>query len=502
MVNHDDKRRAVLRNVLYGFSMWVLPLGLSFVVTPVIVRALGNEDYGIYALVLGFISYSFNFSLGRAITKYIAEYRHQNEEGKIREIVSATFFLNVAVGGLGTLIICLAAGWLARDVFMIEPARQESMVHALYLSALIIFFAMLNQVFTAILQGLHRFDAFSKFFNLINIGLILGNLVLVLNGFGMIALLAWNLVNTIVSCLVFYFAARALLPVWRLDFDFRRESLGKVFRFSRGVVGYQLLANLFLLFERSWITRKLGAESLTYYILPMMLAIYLHGFVSSLMMVVFPLASELNDERERLLRLYLKATKIVCALVVFLALTLMVESEWLLTLWVGPDFGARSADLLILHTITFGLAAVYIISFQMAEGLGHPGFNFLMMGVGAGVGIPSMIVLSEAYGIYGAALGRTAAFTTIFLSTFYLEKWIFGRVQWRFWLRTAGMLLLAAALAAAAEKYLVMHLPRNWYSFLGAVALGATVYGAALWALGFVTAEEKELVRKTLRLDN
>ena len=500
MVNQDEKRRAILRNVLYGFSMWILPLALSFVVTPVIVRALGAEEYGIYALVLGFISYSFNFSLGRAITKYIAEYRYHHETEKIREVVSATFFVNVAVGGLGTAVICLAAEWLSRDVFMIEPALQTKMVHALYVSALIIFFAMLTQVFTAVLQGLHRFDAFSKFFNVINIALILGNLLIVVNGYGMLALLAWNLANTVIACLVFFFAARALLPEMRLNFDFRRETLGKVAGFSRGVVGYQILANLFLLFERSWITRQLGAESLTFYILPMLLALYLHGFVSSLTMVLFPLASELNDDRERLRRLYLQATKIVSFLVVFLALSLMIESELLLTLWVGPEFGARSADLLILHTITFGLAAVYIISFQMAEGLGHPGFNFLMMAIGAAVGMPLMIVLSKSFGLYGAALGRAAAFTTIFLSTFYLEKWIFGRVQAKFWLRTGGMLAVAAALAAAAEKLLVLNLPRNWFSFVAAVAAGGIVYCGTLWALGFVTAEEKSLVRKTLRL--
>ena len=73
------------------FSTWFLPLGLSFFATPIIVKALGDEDYGIYALVLGFIGYSFNFGIGRAITKYIAEYRasgetRENQRSNFRDV--------------------------------------------------------------------------------------------------------------------------------------------------------------------------------------------------------------------------------------------------------------------------------------------------------------------------------------------------------------------------------------------------------------------------------
>src|SRR5438094_325572 len=152
--------KSVFRNVIYGSLTWILPIGLSFVATPIIVRSLGNNDYGIYALVLGFISYSFTFSLGRAITKYIAEYRVTGESDKIRDLISATFFLNLAVGLSGVLLICLLANWLVRDVFRIVDEAQDKTAIALYAASGIIFLSMLNQVFVAILQGIHRFDIY------------------------------------------------------------------------------------------------------------------------------------------------------------------------------------------------------------------------------------------------------------------------------------------------------------------------------------------------------
>ena len=76
-----------------------------------------------------------------------------------------------------------------------------------------------------------------------------------------------------------------------------------------------------MLFERGWVIRQLGEENLTYYVVPMQLSFYIHAFISSIVLVVFPLASELKNNPEKLLRLYLKASKIVCFFVVFMATT-------------------------------------------------------------------------------------------------------------------------------------------------------------------------------------
>ncbi len=96
-----ENSKSIARNVLYGFSTWILPLGLSFVATPLIVKNLGNKEYGIFALVLSFISYTFVLNFSRALTKYTAEYHTTSESVKINEIVSATLLINVLLGLFG-----------------------------------------------------------------------------------------------------------------------------------------------------------------------------------------------------------------------------------------------------------------------------------------------------------------------------------------------------------------------------------------------------------------
>ena len=496
--NTRQTTRSIFRNVVYGSLTWFLPLIMSFVATPVIVRSLGNNDYGIYALVLGFISYSFTFSFGRAITKYIAQYRMSGESEKISDVISATFFINIVVGLSGVAVTCSLAGWLVRSVFKIEPAAQEKAIIAIYIASAIIFVWMLSQVFTSVLQGIQRFDVYSKMVTASTFVLTSGNLALAYFGFGLVALLIWN-VSTLTGFFAIYgFAARRLLPEFAIKFRFSRETLRMVLGYSAGIVGYQVLSNILLLFERGWITQQLGTENLTYYVVPMSLGLYLHGFVASLVLVIFPLASELNHQREKLLRLYTKATKVISLIIVFALATFMVQSHTFLLLWMGDNFAEHSTVLLMLHITCFSMIAIMSISWQMTEGLGYPQFNALLAGICTTISITLMLVLTSSLGNVGVAIARLSGFTVIFFSIFVVEKWFFKRVQLRFWLGLAINLTVAAVTAGVLEYLIALSLPVNWFSLILSVAVGGAGYCLVLWFLNFVTGDEKLLIRQVL----
>jgi len=493
-VKNRETSRSIFKNVLFGFSTWIVPLGLSFLATPVIVKNLGNTEYGVYALVLGFVGYSFNFNLGRAITKYVAEYRASGETKKLLDVINSTFFLNLLIGALGVLVVCFGAEWLVINALKLESGGWDKAIYALYIAALIIFVTSLNQVFSSILQGIHRFDAYSKILNAGNFALLAGNLLLSIYGYGLLSLLIWNLLITIFSAASFAAAARRLLPELRLSLRFKKETLMLVARYSAGIVGYQILSNFLLLFERGWITRRLGAESLTFYVVPMSLTFFIHGFVSSLIIVIFPLASELKDEREKLLRLYLKATKTICFFVCFFAAALIVEGNLFLDLWMGAAFARETYTLLVIDTVTYSIVSIQTVSWQMTEGLGKPAHNFYIFAVCLIINVSLILLLTESYGNTGIALGRLAGFGTIFLSVFYIEKWAFKKVQVKFWLKLFGILSLATALSVAFMKIISGYLALNWFSLTANVFCGGLVYLAAVWLLGFVTDDEKKLI--------
>lgn len=490
--------KSIFRNVLYGSLTWVLPLIIGFIATPIIVRSLGHNDYGIYALILGFISYSFTFNFGRAITKYIAEYRVTGKTEKIREVISASLLLNIVVGSIGMVALCLLAPWLVADVFQIDTDSQQKTITAINIASAVIFLWMLSQVFTSVLQGIHRFDVYSKILTANSFVLALGNLILAYSGFGLVALLTWNVIVLMVFFIVFGYAARSLLPEFGITFSLKRETLTKVLRYSSAIVASQILANVLLLFERGLITHRFGSESLTYYVVPMSLGLYLQGFVASLVVVVFPLASELKDEREKLLRLYLKVTKVICLIVVFAVVTVSLESSVFLRLWMGDSFADNSANLLVIHITCFGLIAIMAIAWQMTEGLGFPQFNTAATGICTTVGVLLMMALSNSLGNYGVALARLAAFALAFCSIFVIERKFFKKVQLRFWSSMTWKLGLAAVIAAAVEYVISSSFALNWLTLTIAVFAGGAAYCLILWLQNFITEDDKLLIRGIL----
>ena len=496
----SETPQSIARNLVYGFSTWILPIGLSFIATPRIVRGLGDEDYGIYALVLVFVGYSFNFSFGRSIVKYVAEYRSSGENEKISGMFSAACFISVAVGLASAAIIWFSSEWLVINAFKISAGSQDKTIYALYLTSVMVFVLMQNQVFASVLQGIHRFDVYSKILNLNNILLITGNLVLAVNGFGLVSFFIWNLAVIILSGMLFAISSKRYLPDLKFTWKFSFDEIKLIIFFSAGIIGAQILTNIIMIFERSWVTRQLGSEALTYYVIPLTLAFYIHAFVGSLVIVIFPLASELRNETEKLLRLYTKATKMVSLIVAFFAGSLITEGYLFLTLWMGDEFAARGYELLVFQTIAFSFLAIQTVSWQLNDGLGYSRYNFYLLIICLLISISLMILLEPYFGAAGIAFARMAGLAAVFLSIFYIERLFFKKTQMSFWLKITAILAVAAVCSAIAEHMILTNLNANWAALIIATAAGGVVFGLVIWLLNFINAEEKQMIKRILRI--
>ena len=82
----DVPNKLIVRNTVLNLVGLVVPLAVGFVTIPMVVRALGNERFGILALVWVVLGYFglFDLGLGRTTTRYVADCLGRND--KIRQL--------------------------------------------------------------------------------------------------------------------------------------------------------------------------------------------------------------------------------------------------------------------------------------------------------------------------------------------------------------------------------------------------------------------------------
>lgn len=494
----ETRTSQMLRNGVYSIASWGMPLALALVVTPIVVEKLGHEAYGLYVLIIGFISYSFTFGIGRAAAKYVAEYRASGETGKISEIVSSVLWLSIGFGVLAVIVIGLTARYIVSDVLFISPALQETAVTGLYLGSFTILIAIISQVFQFVLQGLKRFDRFLFLTNLNALFLNLGSVVIVLNGFGLLRLLLWNWFVVFVIGLMFYFNARRLLPEFSLRIAIAAHHWRTTVKYAFSIVAYQVFGNLLLLFERGWILRKFGAEALTFYVVPMTLCFYFHAFITSLALVLFPVVNELLNDREKLLRLYRTASKLILVLTAFFVVTSLAAGRSFLSVWMGESFASVSYPILVPHVATFAVLAVVIVAWQTVESFRAAFLNVVVTVAWFIISVTLMVMLAETWQSVGVAWARTVGVLAYLPLIWLVERKFLGQVLWGFWFGMLLRIVLAGGIAGVVEWLVVRTLPEGWLALFVTGIAGAGVFAVILLVTRFLDTEERELIRSTL----
>jgi O-antigen/teichoic acid export membrane protein len=478
------------RNWLLSVASWAVPLALTFISTPIVVRRLGTEQYGLYAVILGYLAAAFSTGVGKLAAKYIPEYRASGSPERLSDSLSATVIIAVTLGVLQALLLAAAAPFIARDILLLDPSDQATIILGMRIAAVSGLVMINSQVFQFAAQGLHRFDLFA---GLTIVGAVLsnaGNVILVLNGFGLDGLLLWNCVVTFAVGCLFLAAAKPLIKEWRFTLRPDGAVLKAAAGYAGSIVVYQTLTSVLYAFERSIVVRRFGAESASYYVIPLMLATYLHAFLASFAQVLFPVVNELLTDRERLVTVYLRSSKIVFIVTIFFLATYLATGKSFLALWLGQDFAERSSSLLVILSLTYAINAISMIVWLLAEAFKAPAINAISSAIWAFAAMPMMFFVGTGLGLEGVAAGRLVGILLTVPLIFLIERRFLGSVFVGFWAGLVVRAALAAGGAASAEFLLLSVLGTSWPVLFLAAASGVLVF-VALLMVGRLTSVEE-----------
>lgn len=487
------KPSSLSRNAFSNIAAYLVSTGISFFLSPFIVRTLGNARYGAWTLIAELIGYYGLLDLGirGAVTYYVARHAARHEHEELKQSIASAFWAMAAAGGLAAAGGCALAFAFPR-IFArgdIDPAEAFG---AIVILSCTIGMSLPMEVFAAVLVGYERFDVVNCIDLIARLLTALGILLALKAGGGLIALsLVQASGRALTWTVMLWYAAHhtdgfSLRPKW-----FRLSDLKKLAAIGSNSmvmnIAQIVINRMDLLVVGAW----LGMKWVAYYSIGRMLVEYASAMDFNLVRTFTPRLTAVLSRHEPVEELFLFGVRVSCLLSTCLVACLLSFGRPFIRLWMGPAYVTgswteRSDAVMAILLLACLPRYLQSMSRQLMYASGR--FRYLMWVsvCEAAANFALSVCLVRPLGIAGVALGTLipAATTQIFFIPAHVFR-RFGISARNYIAGGIGRPLTAAVSIFALTSALVRWWePRSWPVFFVQVCLSS---GAALglaWMVG------------------
>ena len=499
LMSHDVHRsalgRTLVRNTAWNYAGLAVNLLANLVVFPVVVRQLGDAAAGIW-LVLGSVTgYMGLLRLGivPALSRFVATQLGEGDTDAVNRRASTAMALVLGGGSLALAAIPFSAS--LADLINVPPDMQSTAVIAIALGLAGFFLQIPGHIFNALLNGAERQDLCGQVW-IASTGLkAIANLAIMAAGYGLVALLWFDLILIIAMGVLLWVMARRAIPTLRFAPALVRRREGRELLSFGGLLMATQSARLAVeQTDRLVIGAFLTVSMVTYYSAGWKLVVLAYAVPATLLAAISPSAGALlgRGDHGAVRELFLRGTKYGAAVTWPMVLSIGACATVLLNAWAGPGFGAYAA---VVHVL---LAALAVTSHNHAGGAIAMAKRDIAPLVWqyevpqAVLNLALSLWLVQHLGVVGVALGT--ALPAVALEYFYLRHVLaVVGVGWRqFWEEA----VLPALVPTAAFIPLAWMYWRSGPNTLALVPLAvgcSAVYVVLFWHRSLGTTERQQL---------
>ena len=447
---------------------------VAFLVTLVLARILSPQEYGIVSLVLVFTSIAIVFVQGGFNTALI------QRKGATQEDFSTILYLSLFVSILLYSLLFAVAPLIA------TLYDEDILVEVTRVISLMLLFGAFNSVQVAYATKNFMFRSLfvSNFVAVIASAAI--GIGLALNGYGVWALVAQQLGNQALACIVMWFTIS-----WRPTKTFSLKSVKRLFAFGGNVLAGNLLVSLFLNIRSLLI--GVIADSATLGLFnrgrqfPTAIMEAING---SLQEVMLPAFSDMQDDVGKVRHTARRSIKISTFIVFPLMLGLAAVAEPLVDLLLTEKW-LPCVPFLQVFCISYLFNPTQTISAQALRGIGNSS-STLKLEVVRKTAEAILLAASIPFGAMGLAISSAiAGLVGCFATVYPNAKWLGykGIDQ----LRDILFPLVAGLIMACCMCAIGHFVSESWLAVIVECLVGAVVYFCL--ALGSKNETIKELLR-------
>jgi O-antigen/teichoic acid export membrane protein len=496
----DDAVRRLPLNMLYNAGAAFIPIVVALVSTPFILSRLGTEVFGLYLVSLSVAGFAglLDLGLGVALVKFVSEHHARGDWARLSETINSLLIARIpqalGVAGLGVL----GAPIVCSNLLDVPEPLLPTAVFVVRVSMISLSVTLIGGSLAVLPRALHRFDIASRVGTLQGLLLTGGTVVLVAFGYGLRAIVLYELVLGILGVTVSVMVASHLMPEWRLELRLSPRVLARLLHFGSLTTLNTLSGAVFLHVNRILIARSQGVAAVPYFAIPWSLTSRVTQLTTALTEAMTPVASALAAEKAeaRIRAIYVKSSGLTAVLATSALVPIGIAAPDLLTLWLGPEFGARGGSTLRLLTVSALVQSLGAVPYFLLTGVGRPGAANAPTLVAAAANVVLAPALMPLLGLKGVALAILAGLTAQTLLLVHSVEKALG-IRGGF-VAALARPLASASVAAALGLVIASQLGHGPISILASCSSAAVMQQVLFLATGSYGMRELRIIQGVL----
>ncbi len=352
----DNKR--ILKNTLLLYVRMFITLGISLFTTRVIFQALGLDNMGIYNLVGGVISMLgfLNGSMSSASQRFLSFELGRNDESKLRKVFGLVLLIHCILAGVVLFLSETIGLWFVNTQLIIAPNRMLAANWVYQTAILSSLLGIIKVPFTACIMAHEKMGIYA-YFSLIDVifKLLIVYALWYIPGDSLIIYAMLLMFSGIVDFLISMVYCLRKFQECRLHFVWEKNIFKQIFSFSGWnlagqvtIIANEQVLNIFL----NWFfnTAVNGAIGIANRI-KSVIALFVYQFQAALNPPI--VKSYAHNDVDETIKLILRGMKLCFLLMMFLSYPFIIETDKILTLWLGesPEYTAWFTRFLLINIL-------------------------------------------------------------------------------------------------------------------------------------------------------
>ena len=500
----NDPRKRLISGSIFRTLYFFIQLAVVFVMTPVVIHGLGDDQYGLWILVLSLfgICALMDFGLSSGLARFISRAIGRKDEDEALAHFNTGFFLYCALGVVVMAVSSVSA--LACYLVIQQQSLAKLVATVVIVLGLRLSLRFPALAFRGVLSAHLRYDLYSI---AAIVGLVLANAGiywLMQRGSGIRGIAVVMLGASVVESLLIVVFAKVAFRRLTISLDrYDQFSKGELLGYGWKTVLCQIGNVLIYRVDPLIISVFLGPHINTFFSVGARLNEHFKQLLSSLIGNMSPVFSQREGEGDfdAVREIFLHITKVSTFVSVFIGGSLIFYGDEFIQRWLGTRFG-EAYEVAVVLCFGYTLTLMQDPSSSLLYGLSKHHYS-AALAIGQGlVNVGLSIPLASYLGMQGVAWGTTIGLTMniLLIQPFIVCRIVkltparyYGAISWTL-LKTLAPLALFFFLA---ERFMLAD-----YSRIALVAAIQIAVFVPITLLFILNRTERALLRAALTRKN